>query len=57
MKTYNPLYIDDMGTTDGETCERAWAYLKGFGNVIKEMKTSSRNEVLEDALFYLAKRS
>ncbi len=51
------MYTDDTGNTDGETCERAWSYLGGYHSIVKEMRSSTRNEVLEDAMHFHFKRS
>lgn len=48
---YNPKYITNNGNTDGETSERAWAYLGRFASITKSMSPSNRRDTLEMAIF------
>jgi hypothetical protein len=39
-----------MGSVDGEVCERIWSYMGRFASVTKEMSSSTRICLLEDAM-------
>lgn len=41
---------------DGEVLERLWSYLGQFRKMTKEMSASHREDIISDALFYLAEK-
>lgn len=52
----SPRRLEGWGLVDGEMLERLWSYLGLFRKMSKEMSSSHREDVLSDALFYLAKK-
>ncbi|XP_020609616.1 uncharacterized protein LOC110048175 [Orbicella faveolata] len=53
---YSTRRLEGWGLVDGEMLERLWSYLGLFRKMTKEMSSSHREDVLSDALFYLAKK-
>jgi len=49
---YGPLYIPEIGLSDGECMERLWSYLRRFSRMTKEMNASHRTDVLAHSLLY-----
>jgi hypothetical protein len=46
-----------VGDVDGEACERAWAYLGKFYHIVREMKSTTRRHLLDDAFHNLWRKS
>ena len=49
--------MKDFGLSDGECCERLWSYLRRFSRMTKEMRPSTRSDLLSDALIYYSSNS
>lgn len=56
LRLYHPMRNTGCGDTDGECCERCWAFLGAFGKITKEMLAANRIETLEDALFFFSRQ-
>lgn len=53
---YSPRRLEGWGMVDGEVLERLWSYLGQFRKMTKEMSASPREDIISDALFYLAEK-
>lgn len=49
---FGPLRCDGIGSSDGETVEHLWSFLRPFKKMRKETRPSHRVDILTHALMY-----
>lgn len=48
----SPVQCPGLGLSDGEVLERMWSFLRRFGKMTKEMRSSHRVDVITQALLH-----